>query len=464
MIVLQHQHKEKDKRQRGVILTVQGLEKLETAKTNAEFQQNSGTRYTLEQISDRTRLAVNTVMKIYAREVGVDRNTLKRCFSAFNLILEPSDYASVFPQSDGVKASHTLPKPETDIELELPLGQVPLDSSFYVERHPIESQCYKTILQPGALIRIHASRRMGKTSLMARILQKAAEQGYQTIGINFQLADREIVQDLDKFLRWFCANVGLGLQLENQMAEYWDDLFGSQVSCKMYFEQYLLAATDKPVVLALDDIDRLFPYTNLASDFFGLLRSWHEEAKNREIWRKLRLVVVHSAEIYIPLSANRSPFNVGLPIELPPFNSEQVQDLAKRQGLDLSTEDAKQLMAFVNGNPYLVRLALYHIGLGDVTPEQVLQTSTISAGIYSDHLQRELWNLQQEPELLAAFVRVVTSNTPVELDLVEASKLESIGLVNLQGNLATVSCELYGVYFGDRFSSQDRGEAFGYKT
>ncbi|MCC3503546.1 MAG: AAA-like domain-containing protein [Microcoleus sp. PH2017_29_MFU_D_A] len=453
MIVLQAQHKEKDKRQRGVILTLQGLEKLEAAKTKAEFEQNSGNRYTLEQISDRTRLAVNTVMKIYTREAGVDRNTLKRCFSAFSLILEPSDYARVFPQSDGVKASHTPPKPEKDIELELPLGQVPLDSSFYVERQPIESQCYKTILQPGALIRIQAPRRMGKTSLMARILEKAAEQGYQTIAINFQLADREIVLDLDKFLRWFCANVGLGLQLENQMAEYWDELFGSQLSCKMYFEEYLLAATDKPIVLALDDIDRLFPYSNLASDFFGLLRSWHEEAKNREIWRKLRLVVVHSAEIYIPLSANRSPFNVGLPIGLPPFNSEQVQNLAKRQGLDLSAENAKQLVALVNGNPYLIRLALYHIGLGDVTPEQVLQTSGIAAGIYSDRLQRELWNLQQEPELLAAFVRVVKSSIPVELGLVEASKLEGMGLVNLQGNLAAVSCQLYWEYFGDRFSS-----------
>ncbi|MEG3920578.1 AAA-like domain-containing protein [Microcoleus sp. POL10_C6] len=35
----------------------------------------------------------------------------------------------------------------------------------------------------------------------------------------------------------------------------------------------------------------------------------------------------------------------------------------------------------------------------------------------------------------------------------EAFKLESMGLVNLQANLATVSCEFYRQYFGDRFSS-----------
>lgn len=127
-----------------------------------------------------------------------------------------------------------------------------------------------------------------------------------------------------------------------------------------------------------------------------------------------------------------------------------MQDLAKRRGLDWSPEDAKQLTALVNGNPDLVRLALYHIGRGEVTLEQVLQTSSVSTGIYGDRLQRELWNLQQEPELLAAFVRVVKSSTPVELNLVEASKLESLGLVNLQGNLAMVSCQLYRQYFGDR--------------
>ena len=99
-------------------------------------------------------------------------------------------------------------------------------------------------------------------------------------------------------------------------------------------------------------------------------------------------------------------------------------------------------MYFVNRNTYLVRVGLYHIGRGDVTLEQVLQNTPIWAGIYGDRLQRQLWNLQQQPELLAAFVRVVKSSTPVELDLVEAFKLEIMGLVNLQGNLATVSCEL----------------------
>ena len=72
----------------------------------------------------------------------------------------------------------------------------------------------------------------------------------------------------------------------------------------------------------------------------------------------------------------------------------------------------------------------------------MLQNTPISAGIYGDRLQRQLWNLQQQPELLPAFVGVLKSSTPVELDVVEAFKLEIMGLVNLQSNMATVSCEL----------------------
>jgi hypothetical protein len=115
--------------------------------------------------------------------------------------------------------------------------------------------------------------------------------------------------------------------------------------------------------------------------------------KNWEIWRKQRLVVIHSTKVHIPPIANKSPLNLGLRL----FNSDQMQDWAKRQGHDRSGEDAQQLTGFVNRNTYLVQVGLYHIGRGDVTLKQVLQNTPISAGIYGDRLQRQLWNLQQDP-------------------------------------------------------------------
>ncbi|HBY77797.1 MAG TPA: family 3 adenylate cyclase, partial [Cyanobacteria bacterium UBA11148] len=144
---------------------------------------------------------------------------------------------------------------------------------------PIEQRCYDTIKQPGSLIRIQAPRQMGKTSLMARILEDSRQEGYLTVALNLQLASQNVFSNLERFLQWFCVIVGKNLGLPNQLAEYWDDILDSNSSTTDYFENYLLPHIHTPLVIALDDVDVLFRYPDLASDFLGLLRSWYEKAR-----------------------------------------------------------------------------------------------------------------------------------------------------------------------------------------
>ncbi|WP_254625810.1 AAA-like domain-containing protein [Nostoc sp. TCL240-02] len=352
-------------------------------------------------------------------------------------------------------AGVNLPVPKLLIRqavvLELPEGQVDLASAFYIERPPIEATCYKKILQPGALIRLKAPRQMGQTSLMARILHQASQHDYLTVLLSFQLADEKVFADLDQFLKWFCASVGRRLTLPNKLADYWDDIFGSKDNCTVYFEEYLLPEINQPLALGLDEVDRIFQHPEIAADFFGLLRAWHEDAKNRDIWKKLRLVVVHSTEVYIPMNINQSPFNIGLPIELPEFNAQQVLDLALRHGLNWNFTQVEQLMAMVGGHPYLVRVALYHIARKDTTLNVFLQTAPTETGPYSDHLRRHLWNLEQRPELAAAIKKVVANTSPVRLDSIQCFKLLSMGLVKFQDNEVMPFCNIYRQYFSDRF-------------
>lgn len=338
-------------------------------------------------------------------------------------------------------------------EPELPGGQVDVASQFYVERAPIEERCYQTIVQPSALIRIKAPRQMGKTSLMARILDHGARQGYCTVPLTFQLVDKGVFANLDKFLKWFCAYVGRELHLPNQLDDYWDEIFGSKVNCKDYFEKYILPQIDSPLILGLDEIDRVFQYPDIAEDFLGLLRAWHEESKRRDIWKKLRLIVVHSTEVYIPMNINQSPFNVGLPVDLPEFNSQQIQDLAARHNLNWSDAEVEKLTAIVGGHPYLVRVALYHISRSDLTLDELKETAIADAGIYSDHLRRQLWNLEEYPELAQGMREIVAVDSPVQLKAMQAFKLDSLGLVKLQGNECVPRCELYRQYFRSHLSA-----------
>ena len=339
---------------------------------------------------------------------------------------------------------------------ELPGGQVEIASRFYIDRPPIESRCYETIAQPGALIRIKAPRQMGKTSLMARILHHAQQQGSRTVALSFQLANRKIFANSDTFLQWFCASIGQELGMLEQLPKCWQlaDLIGSNQCCKAYFEQYLLSESSRPLTLGLDESDRLFESPEIADDFFGLLRALHEEAKRRDIWKKLRLIVVHSTEVYIPMDVNKSPFNVGLPIDLPEFNSQQVQDLAKRHGLNWSDGEVVELMGLVGGHPYLVRLAMYRISRQDVSFNQLVKLPPTEAGIYSDHLRRHLWNLEKYSELMEAMREVVSVSQPVRLRSELGFKLNSMGLVKLEGNNYIPRCRLYQEYFGDRLNGK----------
>lgn len=334
--------------------------------------------------------------------------------------------------------------------LEYPQGQVPLESPFYIERPPIEVDCNETILRPGALVRIKAPRQLGKTSLLSRILNYAHRHNCQTPYLNFQLVDIELLDSLDKFLQWLCRSISDELSLPDRVNEFWDDITASKSKCTKYFQRYLLTEVQTPVILGLDEVDEIFKHPTIASDFFAMLRAWHELGKNNRVWQKLRLVIVHSKEVYVPLNINQSPFNVGLPIELPELNPEQVGELIKRHGLVGDSTLSQELIDLLGGHPYLLRVALYEIARGRITLEKLKLIAPTEEGPYSDHLRRHLLNLQDSEELQAAMISVLTSTEPVVIGTSEAFKLRSMGLVKFQGNAVKPLCNLYRQYFCDR--------------
>jgi AAA-like domain len=338
-------------------------------------------------------------------------------------------------------------------DLEFPDGPVPLDSVFYIGHPAIESQSRHTMMRPGSLIHIKAPQRMGKTSWLIRLLHEVESQGLRTVRLNLRQADHSVLTSLDKFLRWFCANLAYQLQLEPLLEDHWSADLGSKVSCTDYLQHYILGDHPRPLVIALDETSHLFEYPDIAKEFLPLLRFWHEEANNLTIWQNLRLIVVYATDFYIPLNIHQSPFNVGLALQLPEFSPAQVLVLAQRHGLSWSDEpggDLALLMAMVGGHPYLIRLALYYLSSQRVTFTQLIQEAPTQVGFYSDHLQSYLVLLQQHPDLAAAFRRVITAETPVRLETIVAYQLSRMGLVKFQGNEVVPGCELYRLYFRDR--------------
>ncbi len=323
----------------------------------------------------------------------------------------------------------------------------------YIERPPIEQRCYQEILRPGALIRIKAPPKMGKTWLMNRIFQQATTHGYHTVPLNLLQADTATRQNLDRFLRWFCESISRRLQLDHPVTPVWSSSSSANDNCTDYFERHILSQIQAPLILGLENVDRLFPNPAIATDFLGLLRSWYEDATILAPWQKLRLILVHSTAPYIQLNAHQSPFNVGLPIDLPEFSPAQVQALLQHHHLHYKSADIDQLMQMLGGHPYLLQQAIDTlVNQPTMTLPQLLTIAPTPEGPYRHHLRHLRQTLQQNPALTTTLSKVVSAATPIRIDFDQGFQLHSTGLIRWCGNTATPFCQLYRDYFSDRLT------------
>lgn len=335
-----------------------------------------------------------------------------------------------------------------------------INCQLYVERPPIESHCDREMLEPGALIRIKAPQKMGKTLLLNRIIERAEEQKYQTIILSFDDADSEILGNYQKLLQWFCLTLSDLLELDEKLTEYWDDTYGNNKSCTNYLERYLLANRYQPLVLALEKVDLVFEQAIFNTDFCRLLRSWNDAAKRNDrrgnIWKQLRLIVVHSTEVYASLDIESSPLaGAGLTVHLPDFTLEQVQNLARRYQLNsLTHSELEQLMALFGGYPYLVQTAFASLKSQQLSLKQLLEISPTEQSPFINDLRSLLGYLQKSTELGAAYREVVTQNQPVRLKSNHTFKLDCLGLVRVEKDCCRPRCDLYRQYFSHRLNFQ----------
>lgn len=315
---------------------------------------------------------------------------------------------------------------------------------FSLERQ----ECDRAISESGALIRIKAPRKMGKNRLLNRILNYANEQQYGTVHINLLQIESSRFNSLYLFLRWFCIYLSDALDLDLELDSYWSEDRGSMLSCTRYLEA-ILEQLEQPLVLGLDEVDRLLNYSDISQDFFYLLRSWHEEANNEEIWEKLRLVVVYSTEDFGSLDINQSPFNVGLPIELKSIKRSQLSELADSYSLNLSETEIDRLMNMLGGHPYLIDLILDNLSANSqLSLEKLLHQATADMGIYSSYLRQHLVNLKSNSQLTEIFIQILDSPEPIQVDALLGYQLYRMGLIKWSPNNCVVpSCELFKLYF-----------------
>ena len=344
-------------------------------------------------------------------------------------------------------SSGDSPSPENDTE-------VP-EGDRYISHQKIEQDCQLTLGEDGALLRIKAPHQMGKTALVNRLYSFSEDEKYSCVVIDFGKLEAVQLDDLDSFWRWFCQEIADELEIDVDLDQYWNrERFGSNASCEKYLQKAILKHLST-LVLILENVDRLF-YTEtstIAEEVFRLVRAFHEKAKTSKPWRKLRQVLTYSTEPTAELNSalhNRSPFNVGMVIELPTLSHEQVMQLAGKFGLRLTAADGEQLMEDFGGHPALIQMGFERLVRSPQESVRDLYRAALQPmGSYSGHLDA-LEERLRKCSLWEVMQRVARSPEPVWVERKQGQGLYRLGLIDWEADNQRVRprCRLYRDRFG----------------
>lgn len=296
--------------------------------------------------------------------------------------------------------------------------------------------------EPAVTLNIRAPRYMGK-SLLATELVNAVENNRSTIVIDFKLFDGRTLSDPERFYRVFSSIVAEEIGLEQTPDGDWGNL-PLQMSCTKVVKA-VIRKHKRRTLLLLEELDRLLDAT-LRNDFFGMLRSWHEERSQlKSPFRSLDLVLAASVDLeQFTQGADFSPFNVGIPVDLTDFSEQETLAMADLGGVDRSI--GQRLHHLLSGHPWLTNRAIEATVSGRLTvSSDTTAEDLIASNIFSDHLRHYLLQLNALPDRVRDGVRLAMAGNPCEY--ATFARLEGAGLLKGTRHAPKPRCELYRAFF-----------------
>ncbi|HEY9283024.1 MAG TPA: AAA-like domain-containing protein, partial [Pyrinomonadaceae bacterium] len=334
-------------------------------------------------------------------------------------------------------------------DLKQPGGAVALDSKLYVVR-PTDDEFLQALRRRDSIVLVKGARQMGKTSLLARGMELARKEGAEVVLTDFQKLNAAHLESVESFFLALAEMLYDQLDLPAEPEWAWNPKRGASINFERYVRREVLKKVEKPLVWAMDEVDRLLT-VSFGSEVFGLFRSWHNERQldPTSPWERLTLAIVYATEPHLFISdQNQSPFNVGTKLELRDFTVEQVADMNRRIGSPLASgAEVARFQHLLSGHPYLVHRGLYEMKLRGRGLDEFAAAATRDEGPYGDHLRRILVLLARDAELTGEVRRILRGQPCESMD--NFYRLRSAGLVAGDSSReAAMRCALYSEYLG----------------
>ena len=186
-------NKQKRKRSRGLIFSEKGFQKLQSRIRFYESTENSGEKYTFEELSEISGLAYNTVFKMLKCKKGVDKRTLVKFSLAFDLELSSDDYI----------LSNLLPNYNSERIFEWVNLRNTIDVSKFYGRTTELATIKKWLVEDCCrLVTVYGMGGIGKTALSVKLVKEIEGKFDRVLWISLQKASlfKQMLADIIQFL------------------------------------------------------------------------------------------------------------------------------------------------------------------------------------------------------------------------------------------------------------------------
>ncbi|MEM6353826.1 MAG: AAA-like domain-containing protein, partial [Cyanobacteria bacterium P01_D01_bin.14] len=236
-------------------------------------------------------------------------------------------------------------------------GSLKLASPTYVTRRA-DTELYEG-LRKGDFCYVLNSRQMGKSSLRVRTMAQLQSEGVACVAI--QMTD--IIEEEMSAEEWYAGVINsivtdLGLDFDD--FAWWDQHQHLSLVNRFskFLDDVLLRLVETPLVIFIDEIDRILSLPFTVNGFFAVVRECFNKRADQPKYQRLTFALLGVATPSDLIADKRStPFNVGRAIELTGFTLSEAQPLAA--GLAKVVPNPKAVLAeilrWTGGQPFLTQ-------------------------------------------------------------------------------------------------------------